>query len=247
MVNTPDVTTTKRINFWSSPRNISTAIMYSFAQREDIQVVDEPLYAHYLLHQPTQASHPAKEDILASQENDGKKVLTNMLHGDYGKPGVLFKQMTHHLINLDRSFLSQMENVLLIRNPRAILASISKVVNNVTAEDIGLPQQYQLFKNLTTSGRRPAVVDASLLLQDPEGVLKRLCTYLNLPWTDAMLGWAAGPRPEDGVWAPHWYANVHKSTGFMPYQEKVYKLPAHLESIAQSCQPLYDELLEAAS
>ena len=38
----------KIICLWSCPRNISTALMYSFAQREDVQVFDEPLYAHYL-------------------------------------------------------------------------------------------------------------------------------------------------------------------------------------------------------
>jgi hypothetical protein len=28
-----------------------------------------------------------------------------------------------------------------------------------------------------------------------------------------MLHWAQGPKPYDGVWAPWWYANTHKSTG----------------------------------
>ena len=39
---------TLRIQLWSGPRNVSTALMYSFAQRPDTRVVDEPLYAHYL-------------------------------------------------------------------------------------------------------------------------------------------------------------------------------------------------------
>lgn len=29
-----------------------------------------------------------------------------------------------------------------------------------------------------------------------------------------MLSWPAGPKPYDGVWAPWWYTNTHKSTGF---------------------------------
>ena len=37
-----------KIMLWSSPRNISTALMYSFAQREDTSVMDEPFYAYYL-------------------------------------------------------------------------------------------------------------------------------------------------------------------------------------------------------
>jgi len=39
---------TTRICLWSGPRNVSTALMYSFRQRTDTSVVDEPLYAHYL-------------------------------------------------------------------------------------------------------------------------------------------------------------------------------------------------------
>lgn len=36
------------INCWSGPRCCSTSLMYSFAQRSDTQVLDEPLYASYL-------------------------------------------------------------------------------------------------------------------------------------------------------------------------------------------------------
>ena len=35
---------------WSGPRNLSTAMMRSFANRRDVMnVMDEPLYASYLL------------------------------------------------------------------------------------------------------------------------------------------------------------------------------------------------------
>lgn len=238
--------TSKRINFWSSPRNISTALMYSFAQRDDMSVVDEPLYAHYLLRQATLADHPGREEILASQNGNGAEVVEEMLHNDYGHPAVLFKQMTHHLVDLDHRFLHKMDNVLLIRNPRAILSSFSKVVEQVTAEDIGLPQQYALYQKLSSAGSPPVIIDARRLLLDPKAVLQRLCLHLDLPWTEAMLSWPAGPRPEDGVWAPHWYGNVHRSTGFQPFTEKTYNLLPHLEEIALHCQPLYDELLNHA-
>jgi len=240
------ISTSKRVNFWSSPRNISTALMYSFAQRSDFRVVDEPLYAHYLTHQPTDAVHPGRKDILDTQNNDGTAVVNKMLTHHYGTAAVLFKQMTHHLVNLDHAFLRQMDNVLLIRNPRAILSSFSKVVTEVTAEDIGLPQQYRLYQELLWAGCPPAVVDATRLLQDPRTVLGKLCLYLGIPWQDSMLSWPAGPRPEDGVWAPYWYSNVHRSTGFQPFVEKEYKLSDPLEAIARNCLPLYQELLDNA-
>lgn len=240
------IVTRRRINLWSSPRNISTALMYAFAQREDTTVVDEPLYAHYLRHQPTTAAHPGREAILASQENDGEKVVAEMLTKNYNTEAVVFKQMTHHLVKLDHRFLSDTLNVMLIRDPRAIVTSFSKVVTQLVAEDIGIPQQHRLFRELRRSGHLTAVVDARKLLLDPPTVLAALCDRLGLAYTPAMLHWPAGPRPEDGVWATHWYANVHKSTGFQPYQEKSYPLTADLAKIAEKCRPAYEELLAEA-
>ncbi len=89
---------TKRICLWSSPRNISTALMYSFAQRPDAVVFDEPLYAHYL--RITNADHPGKDEIIKSQESDGEKVIEQIVDSSYEKPVVFFKQMTHHLFPL---------------------------------------------------------------------------------------------------------------------------------------------------
>eukprot|EP00958_Prasinococcus_capsulatus_P025451 scaffold4331_cov400-Prasinococcus_capsulatus_cf.AAC.1 len=36
------------INAWSGPRCLSTSLMYSWAQRSDTAVLDEPLYANYI-------------------------------------------------------------------------------------------------------------------------------------------------------------------------------------------------------
>ena len=66
-----------RICLWSGPRNISTTLMYSFAQREDTTVFDEPLYAHYLCNTNADEYHPGAEDVISSQENDGQKVVEN--------------------------------------------------------------------------------------------------------------------------------------------------------------------------
>ncbi len=61
-----------------------------------------------------------------------------------------------------------------------------------------------------------------------------------------MLRWPEGPKPEDGVWAPHWYHNVHRSTGFGPYREKDEPVPARLRGILAEATPLYERLLEHA-
>lgn len=238
--------TRRRINLWSSPRNISTALMYAFAQRPDTAVVDEPLYAHYLAHQPTEAEHPGREQVMESQSQRGNEVVQQLLHHDYGSPYVVFKQMTHHLVDLDLGFLNNMTNVLLIRDPYEILASFGQVIDRVTAEDVGLPQQSELFDRLTVTGCLSAVVDARRLLDDPPAVLERLCDCLGIDYDDAMLSWPAGPKEYDGAWAEHWYAGVHRSTGFESRPRRVLELSPDLATVAEETHPIYQRLLEHA-
>lgn len=238
--------TVQRINAWSSPRNISTALMYAFRQRTDTTVVDEPLYAHYLSCGQTEAVHPATPDILRTQLNEGHAVVQQVLLGTYQTPVVFFKQMTHHLVAMNEAFLQHMDHIMLIRDPRAIIASYAKVIPNPTIDDIGVEQQHYLFQKLQALGTLRAVVDARELLLDPPGVLRQLCGRLGLAFDDRMLKWPAGPRAEDGVWAPHWYSRVHTSTGFEPYTERHYKLPPKLEALAVSCAPYYQVLFGQA-
>lgn len=237
-----------RINLWSSPRNISTALMYSFAQRKDTTVVDEPLYAYYLHNTASEAEHPGVPEILASQSTNGEEVVRDVILGDhYPTPVVVHKQMTHHLLDLDKRFLHQCKNVLLIRDPRAILASYTKVVQAPTPHDIGIPQQLDLFQYLRKHNLLQAIVDTPILLRNPGLVLQKLCGTLDIPFTADMLNWEAGARPEDGVWAPYWYKNVHQSTGFRPYQDKQIQLPPGLMALAESCRPVYEALLADTS
>ena len=118
-----------RIGLWSGPRNISTALMYSFAQRADIRVYDEPLYGHYLKNSNADEYHPAAEQTMASLELDGRKVVEQML-SDESKPVLFFKNMTHHLLDLDVSFMKNMVNVMLTRSPRDMIMSFAKVIPN---------------------------------------------------------------------------------------------------------------------
>lgn len=236
----------KRINLWSSPRNVSTALMYSFAQRSDTKVVDEPLYAYYLSKQVAQVVHPGEKEILESQPTDAGVVVKDMVSGAYERPVVFFKQMTHHLVEMDLDFLEKMENVLLIRDPRAMLFSYAKVIPNPTVADLGIEQQVELMRFLERRGKLTAVLDAKDLLLDPAFVLDALCQRLGIPFEENMLEWEAGPRPEDGVWAKHWYGTVHQSTRFQTYSPPPEKLPPHLEALAAQCQPLYAELYQYA-
>ena len=102
-----------------------------------------------------------------------------------------------------------------------------------------------VVRGLVAEGQRPAIVDSRELLLDPPGVLAALCDHLEIPFYEDMLSWEAGPREEDGIWAPHWYHAVHKSTGFSPYSHKT-TFPDHLRPLLAECAPWYDKLFAHA-
>lgn len=234
---------TKRICLWSGPRNISTALMYSFGQREDTTIVDEPLYAHYLASTNASKYHPGAEQVLESQENDGGKVVKEVILGEYDTPFVFFKNMTHHLVNLDWSFLENTINVILTRPPRDMLPSYAKQVKNPSMKDVGYKKHLELVRYLDKMERKPVIIDSKKLLQDPQSGLRKLCSAIGIPFDEAMMNWPAGPREEDGVWARHWYHSVHRSTGFKPYKPKTGPFPEELKELLEECREAYEELL----
>ena len=230
-----------KINLWSSPRNVSTAFMYSFAQRTDTTVLDEPLYAHFL--RETGVEHPGREECLANMEQDGAKVIGETLLGDFSTPVAFFKQMTHHLVGgLALDFMKDMKNILFIRNPDRILASYTKVIKQPTMRDIGMRQQWELLQYLKENDCHYVVLDSKDLLMNPKVMLEKLCASLEIPYDESMLNWEKGARPEDGVWAKYWYDNVHNSTGFKPYTEKEVILPDDLLELSKKCQEFYSKL-----
>jgi len=218
--------------------------MYSFRQRGDTTVVDEPLYAHYL--SVTGIWHPDREEILKSLSNDGAAVVRDEILGPSPTPIIFFKQMAHHLVGLDWSFLDAVTNVILTRDPRAVLASFTKNVENVNADTTGLPLCLRLLDRILDADEKPVVIDARALLMNPPSVLTQVCGAIAIPWDPAMLSWEPGPVPEDGIWAKHWYANTHASTGFNAYVPRPIDLPPHLERIADECSPMYERLLTYA-
>jgi hypothetical protein len=219
--------------------------MYSFAQRNDVRVVDEPLYGHYL--RVSGSDHPGRDEVLAKMNCDGDAVMRDMLDyaaTDHAKQ-LFLKHMAHHLVDIDLSFLQHTHNVFLIRNPQEMLPSLAVQLPHARLADTGLERQWHLFDDLVSSGQHPAVLDSRELLLDPAGVLRQLCKHIELGFSEEMLHWPTGPRAEDGVWAPHWYHAVHQSTGFASYQAKT-DFPLHLEPLLNECAPWYDRLFEHA-
>jgi len=232
-----------RLAIWSGPRNISTAMMRSWGNRQDCFVCDEPLYAHYL--QATGIDHPGRDEVLAHHETDWPKVvawLTGPVPG--GKAIFYQKHMAHHLLpEIDRGWLDGLVHGFLIRDPREMLTSLMKNLPHPRLEDTGLPQQLEIVRSVREkTGRVPPIVDARDVLENPRGMLSRLCAAVGVGFEEGMLTWPPGRRDTDGIWAKHWYDAVEKSTGFQPYQPKNELVPSQLLPLLAECMKCYETL-----
>jgi hypothetical protein len=233
-----------RIAMWSGPRNISTAMMLSFAHREDTAVLDEPFYAAYL--KETGLDHPMREEVLASQPNDWRGVVKQLLGPVPGGSRIFYqKHMTHHMLpEFGRDWIARCRNAFLIRTPEDVLASYTQKRGEVTLADIGFVQQRELFeREADRLGHPPPVVESTDILCDPKAALTALCISLDIPFSQRMLAWPAGRQPTDGVWAPAWYDAVERSTGFaLPQRTSVNSLRSVHQSVADAARPHYERL-----
>jgi hypothetical protein len=231
----------KVINLISGPRNLSTAIMYSFAQRKDMTVLDEPFYGYYLNNASLENEHPSQKEILQTMELREEKVVED-INSLSKKKNVFVKGMAHHYLTETPEFILNWENVILIRHPKKLIASFSKVIHTPTLNDIGIKKASELFLFLKKNGKTPIVIDSDELLKNPETYLKKLCGLLNIPFSEKMLQWKKGEIKEDGIWAKHWYGNVHNSEGFAVQKSSSQPLPEHLDPLLKEALPYYETL-----
>jgi hypothetical protein len=229
------------VNMWCGPRTVSTALMYAWRERGDTAVFDEPFYGLYLQgHDP---GHPGREEIVRAMPRRYEDVLAEIRRPGL-RPVRFVKNIGHHLDALPGAVLDEFTNALLIRDPARVIASLDATLHrDIPMAITGLPQQARILSHELAAGREPIVIDAHALLGDPPGALAALCRSVGLDPDPAMLGWPPGPKPEDGVWARHWYASAHRSTGFGPPPHDPVALDASQRALAERCRPVYEELL----
>ena len=226
-----------KVAMWSGPRNLSTAMMYSFGARPDFAVWDEPFYAPYLA--ATAIDHPLRDAIVAAHETDPKKVAL-ACEGSVpnGKPHFYMKHMGLHMIpGFPMDWARDCVNIHLIRHPARVVASYGAKRDAVTQDDIGFRQQVALYEQVGG-----VVIDSADIRADPDTILRKLCAAIGLPYDPAMLHWPAGGRPDDGVWAAHWYGAVHRSTGFAGAEGALPDLTGRDVDLVAGALPFYEYL-----
>ena len=199
----------KHIALWSGPRNLSTALMYSFISREDLRVFDEPLFGHFLKY--TGVWRPSREEALAVMETNQEKIIKDVF-----EPNIptFSKNIANHIEGLNLDFIKPLKNIVLTRNPKEVLASYSKQVESPNLIDLAYSHQLKIIKFLMENKIPFLVVDSNRIKPNPEKELRKICEFAEIEFTYKMLKWNAGPKPQDGIWAKNWYHSVHQSTGF---------------------------------
>lgn len=228
---------------WSGPRNLSTALMYSFAARGDCAVTDEPFYGAYL--DQTGLDHPMRAEVLAEWPTDASQIARSLLSDPSdGHPIWYQKHMTKHMIpGMPTDWMSGVANVFLLRHPARVIASYHNRTEQVNMADIGYDRQVELYyiaKNLSPTD--PIVIDSYDIRKNPEYALKTLCDLLKIRFSENMLSWPKGGIPEDGPWAPHWYKSVWESTGFAGPEGPLPELSGNLSELCKQAMPFYEEL-----
>jgi len=232
-----------KIAMWSGPRNISTALMRSFENRNDTFVSDEPFYAHFL--KQTGVDHPMRDEVIKSGNPNWVTVsdyLTNTIPD--GKSVWYQKHMAqHNLPGVDMGWAEKVLNCFLIRDPKEVILSYTKKYEISSVFQLGLPQQFDLFTQLREkNGLIPIVLDAKDILIDPVTMLKKLCRTLAVPFTNKMLRWPKGRRNSDGIWGKYWYNAVEQSTSFQAYQKKNEEIPVEYTAIYEKSLEFYLQL-----
>jgi hypothetical protein len=233
----------KKIAMWSGPRNLSTAMMYSFAERNDTAVLDEPFYAAYLA--STGIEHPMYQEVIAMGEINPDKVAETCTGANPQRLPVFYqKQMTKHMISsFDRDWIFDVTNVFLIRDPARVIASYHLKSEDPVLSDIGVKEQMELFDKICQkTGSAPTVINSADILLAPETMLRALCHAIDIEFQNCMLVWSPGPRTYDGVWGAHWYKSVWKSTGFAAPDKTRSEVPEHLLDLLETANRYYDEI-----
>ena len=221
------------IFMWSGPRNLSTALMRSFENRDDTIVHDEPFYGYYLF--KTQLNHPMKDEIISNYPIAQNEIIKNITTKQKNK--IYYqKHMTHHIVKNTRI------EWILIRHPSKVINSYIQKNTLRNINDIGFKKQFEIFKKIKKNNSKFLVINADDILINPIDSMKKLCNKLNINFSKKMLNWPKGKRNTDGIWSKVWYKKVEQSTTFNKFRKEYIIVPKKYLKIHDESLKYYDAM-----
>lgn len=243
----------RRIAMWSPPRARSTMMMRVF-EALGCAVFDEPFYA-YWLKTLNRVNDPGFRDAIENHETDWRKVVELVLGPIPGERSWYYQKhmAIHMLAEVDLSWLSQVRNCFLIRNPAEVIVSMTEFRNlrpgvsqdiEEAAKLVGIPQLRRIFDlACEIGGGIPPIIDANDVLDHPTRVLGRFCDAIGIDFDPHKpIRWAPGRHECDGAWADDWYGKVYETTCLGPYKPKKLIIPPELQPVVDYCMPVYEHI-----
>lgn len=232
---------------WAHPRAVSTAFLRMMIERGDVTVVHEPLVT---LTDEGVVPVPDGQGGTVELRSAGA-VLEHLKQLGRSRP-VFFKdtlEFRYQYLFDHPELLAGIEHTFIVRDPKRAISSHYHVKPTVTRPEIGYEHQYDLFELAReVMGRRPVVVHAEKLLDEPERVIDEYCRAVGLPFVPQALQW----QPEDrSEWSRtrKWHLDAIDSSRFAP-REKQYEITVdnndQLRAFYDYHFPFYQKLVSHA-
>jgi hypothetical protein len=231
----------QRIAIWGGPRDISTLLLYSFHNRGDCTIIDEPLHGYYLGF--TGQERVYRNAIIENMDINPTRIIETLQTSHVPSPYLCIKNIAHQIIGLQWDFLLQMKNIIVIQQPDSMIQSYSRHIPAIDMLDLSYEVQYQMILYLAEQGIEPIVILDTDLTQRPTDTLEKLCEALKIPFNMKMLSWKPGKKPFEGLWSEHWYQTIHQAESFNDYQYAKVTLPQEFHFLEVKARPLYEKLM----
>lgn len=245
----------RRIAMWSPPRARSTMMMRVF-EALGCAVFDEPFYP-YWLKTLNKVNDPGFKAAINNHDTDWRSIIDLVL-GPIPEDRVWYyqKHMAIHMLDeVDLTWMNQVRNCFLIRNPAEVIVSMAEFRNLKPGESqgveeaarlVGIPQLRRIFDlACETCGGIPPIIDANDVLDNPTRVLGGFCDAIGMDFIpDKPIRWEPGRHKYDGAWADAWYGKVYKTTCLEPYKPKQLTVAPELQAVVDYCMPVYEHIAQ---
>lgn len=219
-------------------------------------VFDEPFYP-YWLKTLNKLDDPGFKAAIHNHETDWRKVIDLVLGPiPDAREWYYQKHMAIHMLDeVELTWMSQMHNCFLIRNPAEVIVSMAEFRDLASRESqdveeaaklVGIPQLRRIFDMACeTCNGIPPIIDANDVLKNPKRILGGFCDAIGMKFTpNEPIRWAPGRHKYDGAWADQWYGKVYETTCLGPYKPKQLIIPPELQQVVDYCMPAYDHIAQ---